>query len=250
VVVLTDGFSASASEIVAGALQDHDRALIVGTTSFGKGLVQSVFSLDGGWGLKLTTGRWFTPSGRSIQRERERRPDGRLVEALPDSLETDSVRRARPTFRSDRGRVVYGGGGITPDVIVPADTISAAEQRFVQSIAPKSQQSYIALYNLALELRGSVGAGFAVEPEWRDRFFARLGEAGVAVDRAQFDAARPLVDRMLEAQVASIAFGDSTVLRRSLPYDSQLRRAVALLKEGGTQQELFARVEERKPTGD
>ncbi|OYV64980.1 MAG: hypothetical protein B7Z72_12665, partial [Gemmatimonadetes bacterium 21-71-4] len=69
-VVLTDGGTASAAEIVAGALQDHDRALIVGQTSFGKGLVQSVYQLDGGYALKLTTGKWYTPSGRSIQRER------------------------------------------------------------------------------------------------------------------------------------------------------------------------------------
>jgi len=66
-VLLTDGRSASASEIVAGALQDHDRALIVGTTSFGKGLVQSVFPLEGGYALKMTTAKWYTPNGRSSQ---------------------------------------------------------------------------------------------------------------------------------------------------------------------------------------
>src|SRR5512146_2721774 len=78
-IVLVDGYTASASEIVAGALQDHDRALILGTTSFGKGLVQSLFPLDGGWALKLTTAKWYTPSGRSIQKERKL-VDGRLVE--------------------------------------------------------------------------------------------------------------------------------------------------------------------------
>jgi carboxyl-terminal processing protease len=88
-VVLTDGYTASASEIVAGALQDHDRALVVGTTSFGKGLVQSLFTLDGGWALKLTTAKWYTPSGRSIQKERKV-VDGKIVEE-PDSLETDTV---------------------------------------------------------------------------------------------------------------------------------------------------------------
>ena len=71
-VVLTDGSSASASEIVAGALQDYDRALVLGTTSFGKGLVQSLYPLDGGYALKITTGKWYTPIGRSIQKDRKK----------------------------------------------------------------------------------------------------------------------------------------------------------------------------------
>ena len=125
-VILTDAYTASASEIVAGALQDHDRALIVGTTSFGKGLVQSVYRLDGGYAIKLTTGKWYTPSGRSIQKERRLLDDGQFVLVRPDSLESDSTRRARPRFKSDAGRVIFGGGAITPDVILPYDN---ADQR-------------------------------------------------------------------------------------------------------------------------
>src|SRR5204863_8920393 len=133
---LTDGRTASASAIVAGALQDHDRALIVGTTSFGKGLVQTVYPLDGGYALKMTTAKWYTPSGRSIQKERKLLPDGEFVEVLPDSLETDSAKRARPVFHSDAGRIVYGGGAITPDIIVQSDTLTTAEQQLFNAFAP------------------------------------------------------------------------------------------------------------------
>ena len=92
-VVLIDQYSASASEIVAGALQDQDRALVVGQASFGKGLVQTLFPLEGGWAIKLTTGKWYTPSGRSIQGEHKQLADGRFVEYAPDSAESDSARQ-------------------------------------------------------------------------------------------------------------------------------------------------------------
>src|SRR5205823_9366461 len=126
-IVMTDERSASASEIVAGALQDHDRALVVGQTTFGKGLVQSVYPLDGGYALKLTTAKWFTPSGRSIQRPRKF-VDGRFVEDAPDTNETEASKTAKPAFKSDAGRAVYGGGGITPDIIVQEDSLMASEQ--------------------------------------------------------------------------------------------------------------------------
>src|SRR5450830_1469860 len=144
-VILTDAYTASAAEIVAGALQDHDRALIVGTTSFGKGLVQSVYRLDGGYAIKLTTGKWYTPSGRSIQKDRKLLDDGQFVEVHPDSLESDSARKARPRYKSDAGRVVFGGGAITPDVILPDDTLSSVEQRVAKALGIKGQDTYLTL---------------------------------------------------------------------------------------------------------
>lgn len=243
VIILVDGATASASEIVAGALQDHDRALVVGTTSYGKGLVQSLYPLREGWALKLTTARWLTPSGRSIQRERDK--NGRL--AVPDSLETDSVRADRPAFRSDGGRAVYGGGGITPDVIVSSDTISSVEQRFMAAIAPESQKAYRTLYDLAIELRPGLTPGFDVEPAWRDSFYTRLEREGVPVTRVRFDSATTLVNRLIAQQISSVAFGDSAAFRRRTGDDAQLRRAVALLANARTQEQLFAMAE--KPGG-
>ncbi|MEO7964884.1 MAG: S41 family peptidase, partial [Gemmatimonadaceae bacterium] len=114
-VVLVDGGTASASEIVAGSLQDHDRALVIGTPSFGKGLVQTIFPLEEGWALKLTTGKWYTPSGRSIQADHERLGDERYVER--NRVPGDTTWR-RPIFRSDAGRRILGGGGVTPDVAI------------------------------------------------------------------------------------------------------------------------------------
>src|SRR5256714_1931604 len=105
-LVLVDGRSASAAEIVAGALQDHDRAVLIGTPTYGKGSAQSVVSFGPEGGLKITTARWFTPAGRSITRR---------ISSDDDPDDTPPIRRQK--FHTDAGRTVYGGGGITPDVI-------------------------------------------------------------------------------------------------------------------------------------
>ena len=240
-VILLDGHTASASEIVAGALQDHDRALIMGTTSFGKGLVQSLFKLDGGYALKMTTAKWYTPSGRSIQKERKLLPDGEFVEVMPDSLETDSARRARPQYKSDAGRIVYGGGGITPDIIVKADTLSTPEQKLLQSLAPKSQIFAQELQDYSSEMKGKVQLGFAVTPQMRNAFIARLRAKGVSVDSTLVAAgAGTELDRLIGVRITSMAFGDSATKRKYLDDDNQLQRAIAALKGVQTTHGLFA----------
>jgi carboxyl-terminal processing protease len=162
--------------------------------------VQSLYQLDGGWALKLTTAKWYTPSGRSIQKERKI-VDGQLVEE-PDSIpgcpvasdtlvgtpacvaSEDSVRKNRPAYRSDAGRTVLGGGAITPDVNVKPDTISSVEQRFLKAVTPKSQEFYITLYNFSINMKDSVKPDFKVSPAWRNTFYTQLAAAGVKVDRA------------------------------------------------------------------
>jgi carboxyl-terminal processing protease len=238
-IVLTDERTASASEIVAGALQDHDRALVIGQTSYGKGLVQGVFTLDGGYALKLTTAKWFTPSGRSIQRPRKF-VNGQFVEEQPDTNETDATKKARPAYKSDAGRVVYGGGGITPDIIIPDDTLTTPEQQFVRAIAPKSQEFFTVRDDYAMELAKTVKLDFEVQPAWLNEFFTRLEAKNITKDRKAFDGASRYLTRDLDQRVAHYAFGDSTVRRRDLPYDAPLRKAIALLEKASSEKELFA----------
>lgn len=241
-VILTDGQTASASEIVAGALQDHDRALILGTTSFGKGLVQGMYRLDGGYAIKLTTAKWYTPSGRSIQKERKLSDEGQLVEIRPDSLETDSARLARPKYKSDGGRTVYGGGAVTPDVFVPYDTLTTADQKLVRALNTKPAESGLAIDAFALEMKTKVKPDFAMTASMRDEFHQRLAQRGITVDRSVFDAGARYIDRVLENRIATFAFGDSVAKRReyAAKEDVQLVRAIELLKKGATQKELLA----------
>jgi carboxyl-terminal processing protease len=126
-VVLINRHSASASEIVSGALQDHDRALIVGETSFGKGLVQSVYTLENDTGMALTTAKYYTPSGRLIQRDYS----GSTFEYffLNSGDAALNNKKDREIGHTDSGRIVYGGGGITPDAIEPTREANRFEGR-------------------------------------------------------------------------------------------------------------------------
>jgi carboxyl-terminal processing protease len=248
-VVLTNGSTASASEIVAGALQDHDRALVLGTTTYGKGLVQSLYSLEGGYSLKLTTGKWYTPSGRSIHRERRitddgrvlegRLIDGRIVEDDPDSVETETSRARRPKFKSDAGRVVYGGGGIVPDLLVNEDTISTLERDFFRSIATQGQKVRVVLQQYSLELRGQVGRDFIVTPAWRSELRRRLVAAGVTLEPRFDSVATAILSDELDRRVARRALGDAVAKERTLLEDRALLRAMALLQRSRTQKDLL-----------
>ncbi|MEO5510692.1 MAG: S41 family peptidase [Longimicrobiales bacterium] len=230
VVVLIDPYTASASEIVTGALQDHDRALVVGTTSFGKGLVQEIYTLQDQWALKMTVGKWYTPAGRTIQLERDE-----------NGIPIDSAANAkRPEFKSDGGRIVFGGGGIVPDVKADPDTVSLVESNFIRQLGTKRNAVYIAVYDQALAVKGSVKPGFTIQQSWRDGVFAHLQKSDAGVTREQFDAARTLIDRLLELRIATLAFGDGSAFLLSIHDDAPVRAAVTLLEKGRTQKDLFA----------
>ncbi|HSE30718.1 MAG TPA: S41 family peptidase [Pyrinomonadaceae bacterium] len=133
-VILINDNTASASEIVAGAMQDHDRALIVGQTSFGKGLVQSIIPLEGGGGLTLTSAKYFTPSGRLIQRDYS---NGGLYDyythggSTRDNQKEQTSKPAEQERKTDTGRAVYGGGGISPDEDVKPRTLNLTQRRLL-----------------------------------------------------------------------------------------------------------------------
>jgi carboxyl-terminal processing protease len=233
VVVLVDGGTASASEIVAGALQDHDRALIVGQPSYGKGVVQTVYRVSGNSLLKLTTGEWLTPSGRSIHRKREK-VNGQW------QIVTDSLNKAN-SFRSDGGRALRGGGGIDPDVKVEADTTTLAERKFIEAVRPFSQEFYLAYTDYAAELKAQAKPGSSALPAgWQDELFKRLQARKVNVSRELFDGAQKYVGDLLVYRVARNAFGDGEAKRLYADRDRQLMEALKLLRTYRSQAELVA----------
>jgi carboxyl-terminal processing protease len=131
--LLVDEGSASASEVLSGALQDWDRATIIGRRTFGKGLVQEQFELTDGSALRLTVARYYTPLGRNIQKSYKDGYD-KYEEEVADRfhngevLKGDTTKKAGPAFKTPKGRIVYGGGGITPDIYVPFDTVSMSKE--------------------------------------------------------------------------------------------------------------------------
>jgi carboxyl-terminal processing protease len=225
IVVLVDGASASASEIVAGSLQDQDRALVVGTRTFGKGLVQTQMVLESGWAVRLTTGKWYTPSGRSIQAEHLALGDGRFVE---DTVLDDAD---RPVYRSTAGREVLGGGGVTPDLIVQQDTASSAEQALARAAGAQLADLQDAIFEVARSAAASSPNGFVPSPAWRDSVITRVEALDLAVTRAQFAAASTTIDRLIDAQVAGLVGGDAASFVHRMDDDRVLAAALERISE-------------------
>jgi len=240
-VVLVDGYSASASEIVAGAWQDHDRAAVVGSTTYGKGSAQSTFALAGDAGeLRLTTELWFTPSGRSIQRRHKTaRDDGNG----PDTLAEVPLAQ-RKQFRTDAGRVVYGGGGITPDLIVtPQDSVDGliALERALGKEGVRFRDAIVEVA-VAARAAGAVrGNTIAVTPRDREMVWQRAQAMGIKLSRAAFDSSAAAVDRVIGYEIARIAYSSDDAWKYRLGTDRVAQAALSLMRGASTEHEVLER---------
>ena len=252
VVVLVNDGTASAAEIIAGALQDHDRAVVVGSPTFGKGLVQTLFPLGEGTALKLTTARWYTPSGRTIQRTAKSETDQALqafnesTGSGRDTTAADTSVKARPIYHTDAGRTVRGGGGIVPDLIVRADTLTGAERDFAKVLGDKLPAYRDVLTTYALDIKRDhavTSENFTITPEMDQQVEQRLKAKGVVVTPAIYNGAKHLVDEQLSYEIARYVFGRPVEFQRRAADDQQVQSALALLRKAQTPKQLLTLAE-------
>lgn len=231
IIILVDRYTASAAEIVTGALQDQDRALVLGERTFGKGIVQSVVDLPYGRKLRITTGSWHTPLGRSLHRERD--AGGNL---LPEKLDTVAA------VVTPSGRSLKSGGGIFPDLAVEGDTLSLVERELVAAAnekqVPLGLREAEASFSRARTLRETHQRG-SVDDATFDAYVKGLEAAGLPAELME----RPEIQSYLRWRLTVAVddrlddFAAATMARTSR--DPVLTRALELMRSASTQTELF-----------
>jgi carboxyl-terminal processing protease len=234
-MVLVSRQSASASEIVTGALQDHDRALVVGETTFGKALVQSVYRISEGAGLALTTGRYFTPSGRMIQRPWDSAFDEYLTYTLREQ-NPEREHAASALKYTDAGRKVYSGGGIDPDKFFAGPVLGFSPTRFGRSLVARSAfanyaENFIAEGDTrmggASEGKTRMARGFTVNDAMVADFKKSLQKEKIKLDDTAFQKDLDFIKAMIHYEIDVALFGVSEGQKNLIGKDPQAQFALA-----------------------
>ena len=230
-VVLVNPQSASASEIVSGAVQDHDRGLVVGETTFGKGLVQSVYPLGKNAGLALTTQKWYTPSGRLIQRDYSQisQFDYYNHKEAPGDKKNEDIKY------SDAGRVLYGGGGINPDYVVPPSQSNDFQNLLAARFA------FFTFVRDFLAQNPKVDATFEVSDAMINDFKAHIQKRGMAVTDKDIADNRDFLRLMIKQEVFYNRIGVAEAQRVRLEGDPQVLKALELMPEAKALQNMTKR---------
>lgn len=251
-IVLVDGFTASAAEIVAGALQDHERAVVVGERTFGKGVVQTILPLPGDRRIRITTGDWMTPLGRSlhIPRDLDGRPLAPSVQPQPDgspgpTMQTEGGERV-PSVVTAGGRVLRADGGVYPDLVVADDTLSTAEQNLLVESARAGVPLTLRIAEFSFEqsrMASEEGRARELAPGAFEGFLESLRAEGVPGEVLDHSSAQAYLRWRVRMSFADRLGDNQLALEAQAERDTVLAEAIRLLEEAGSQADLFATVD-------
>src|ERR1043166_3453047 len=249
IVMMANRSSASASEIVTGALQDHDRAYVVGETTFGKALVQSVYRISGGAGLALTTAHYYTPSGRLIQRPWDSSFDEYLTYTMRDQ-DANKSHSAGDLKHTDAGRVVYGGGGIEPDRRVAGSVEGRSEERFARALWNSNNGGEFGSYASRFDVDGdtrvkqtptgrrTVKPNFLVDDTMVAEFKDLMKADRIRVNEDAFKKDNDFIRAMIRYEIDRALFGVSEARRHLIEVDPQAKVAVTMFGEAAKLSDL------------